>query len=415
MPALAEEEKPFFYFEIYDRLKQRNLMDALLAFVNYIFGSQKVPRCTVDFWLMYSVVVFAIFSCFEIAFASKRFIFEDISGLYKHPPFWHTVALSVLFLEFRWQRILLTSNLELNPEKKISLLQQIVHPAFLPLNVKTVCYFVLLVLSFDAVGSTARSIYAITFLHIAVLLFSPTYHQRDLFLPLFILSFLIDTSKEKILLCMYVVVLHFLSNTIEKPSRNNRHVLPTVLVIMIALAHFYFSVLYQLPYSINQINLNIPGIDDVTKYPNFALIMMGLHYMGVFLMLIPFLIRLVTPSPPPLRPFKFGYFMLGHVPIGPPATSAITHSKRYVMTFLVFCSSLSIVLYYAFSTEEVSDIPLIWTFMICTVTIGYGVTVVCNEIMSGLITILKFAKQRLTARNSEKWMPCSPKHETREL
>lgn len=127
--------------------------------------------------------------------------------------------------------------------------------------------------------------------------------------------------------CFFVVVLQFFSNVMEKKSSSNRHIRPFVLVAMIALSHFYFAVLYQLPYhvlfdkvevlffylqrySIDSMNLIVPGIDDITKYPNFSVMMMGIHYLSVFLLLVPFLVRFVTPSPPPLRPLKFGWYVL---------------------------------------------------------------------------------------------------------
>lgn len=389
------EAKQYLYFQIWDNCTRRKFVEGLTVFVKYIFGAHKIPRSPVDFWLMYAVVVFAVFACCEIAFINKRFIFADIGALHGYPEFWHPLAMMVLFFEFRWQRILLTTNLQLEPSR-FPLLQQIIHPSFWLLNVKTVLYFVLLVYAFDAQGATARCIYGVTITHIVVLLFCPVHLQRDLFLPLFILTFVVNTSREKILLSLYAVVLHFFSNAFEKSSPLNRHLLPSVLVTILALGHYYFSVLYQLPYSINQIDLSIPGIDDVTKYPDFSVMMMGVHYLGVFLILIPFLVRLVAPSPPPLRPIKIGRLTFGHMPVcetpDPSEFSPVDHSKRFVMTFLVFCSSLSVFLYYMFSISERSDIPLIWTFMICTVTIGYGATVVCSELMGALCEVLIFLK-----------------------
>jgi uncharacterized protein (DUF486 family) len=411
-PASTDEEKQYLYFEIYDNLRQRRFKEALMAPVNYIFGTHKVPKSAADFWLMYAVVVFAIFSCFEISFVHKRLIWGDISGMYSHPQFYNTLALAVLFMEFRWQRALLTSSLELPAGRFGSFVQQIIHPAFWPLNIKTIVYFVMLHSTFvewkgDIPHDTALNIYYVTFAHIGLLVFSPTYLQRDLFLPLFILSWMINSSQEKILLCMYAIIQHFLSNTLERPNpKANRHVLPVVFFTMIALGHYYFSILYQLPYSLDQMNLTVPGIDDVTKYPNFSVMMMGLHYLGVFLLLIPFMIRLTVPGPPLLRPFKIGkYFCFGHVPVPLPPGSdtnsaTIAHNRRFIMTLLVFCSSLSVFLYYVFSVSERTDTPLIWAFMVCAVTIGFGVMAVCHEFVDVLFRLLKFLKELISARMS---------------
>lgn len=403
----SSEEKPYLYFEVWDNLRQRRLKDALIAPVNYILGSHNVPRSEADFWLMYAVVVFAIFSCFEISFVHKRLIWGDISGMYAHPPFYHGLALAVFFMEFRWQRILLTSHLELPAGRFGSFLQQIYHPAFWPLNIKTVVYFVMLHASFAPTNESARMIYVIAFGHIGILLFSPTYMQRDIFLPLFVITYMINSPQEKILLCMYVIIQHFFSNALERPNiKANRHVLPVVCFAMIALGHYYFSVLYQLPYSLDQMNLTVPGIDDVTKYPNFSVLMMGAHYLGVFLMLIPFFIRLTVPTPPQLRPFHIGkYFWFGHVPVPLPPGSdtnsaSIAHNRRFIMTLLVFCSSLSVFLYYVFSISERTDTPLIWAFMVCAVTIGFGVMAVCHEVVDALFRLLKFLKELVYARMS---------------
>lgn len=407
MPPASTEEKQYLYFEMWDNFRQRRIKEALMAPVNYVFGSHKAPKSTADFWLMYAVVVFAIFSCFEISFVHKRLIWGDISGMYAHPPFYHGLALAVFFIEFRWQRILLTSNLELPASRFGSFLQQIIHPAFWPLNIKTVVYFVMLHATFAPTNETARMIYVVAFTHIGVLLFSPTYLQRDLFLPLFVLTYLINSPQEKILLCMYVIIQHFFSNALERPNATaNRHVLPIVFFTMIALGHYYFSVLYQLPYSLDQMNLSVPGIDDVTKYPNFSVMMMGAHYLGVFLMLIPFFIRLTVPAPPLLRPFKIGkYFCFGHVPVPLPPGSdtnaaSIAHNRRFIMTLLVFCSSISVFLYYVFSISERTDTPLIWAFMVCAVTIGFGVMAVGHEFVDALFRLFKFLKELISARMS---------------
>lgn len=392
---------------MWDNLRQRRFKETILAPINYIFGSHKIPKSAADFWLMYAVVVFAIFSCFEISFVHKRLIWGDISGLYAHPPFYNTLALAVFFLEFRWQRILLTSNLELPAGRFGSFVQQIIHPAFWPLNIKTVVYFVMLHAAFFPSYDAARMIYVVAFSHIGLLLFMPTYLQRDLFLPLFVLTFMINSPQEKILLCMYAVIQHFFSNTLEKPNVTaNRHVLPVVFFSMISLGHYYFAVLYQLPYTLDQLNLAVPGIDDVTKYPNFSVMMMGAHYLGVFLMIIPFMIRLTVPSPPLLRPFRIGkYFCFGHVPVPLPPGSdtnaaSVTHNRRFIMTLLVFCSSLSVFLYYVFSISERTDTPLIWAFVVCFITIGFGAMVVCNEIVDALIRLLKFLKEIVSAKMS---------------
>jgi len=191
----------------------------------------------------------------------------------------------------------------------------------------------------------------------------------------------------------------------EKPNATaNRHVLPAVFVAMIALAHFFFSVLYELPYSIDSMSLFVPGIDDVTKYPNFSVMMMGAHYLGVFLILIPFLIRLTVPSPPPLTPFRIGkYFVFGHIPAPrtteeDPHTETINHNRRFVMTLLVSFSALAIFFYYIFSRDERTDTPLIWAFMLCAVTMGFGATIVCNELVDAVFRLLKYLKSKLTTK-----------------
>lgn len=51
--------------------------------------------------------------------------------------------------------------------------------------------------------------------------------------------------------------------------------------------------------------------------------------------------------------------------------SVTSSNRRYVLTFLTFGSAFSIAMYYIFSISERQDIPLIWAFMICAVTIGY--------------------------------------------
>jgi hypothetical protein len=51
--------------------------------------------------------------------------------------------------------------------------------------------------------------------------------------------------------------------------------------------------------------------------------------------------------------------------------ASVTHNRRFIMTLLVFCSSLSVFLYYVFSISERTDTPLIWAFVVCFITIGY--------------------------------------------
>jgi len=352
---------------------------------------------------MYSVVLFAVFACFEVALIHKRFIWDDIYLLNNYPIFYQSMAVAVLFFEFRWQRILLTSNLQFDSGKCASLLQQLFHPSFWPLNIKMIGYFILLLMSFEPHFDTSRVVYAATLIHIAFLLFLPTYLQRDLFLPMFVLSYMISTPQEKILLCMYSVVLHFLSNTLERPTPSNRHILPALVVAIISSAHYYFSVLYESRYKLDGLNVAVPGIEDVTKYPNFSVLIMGIHYFGVFLMVIPFLVRLTVPSPPLLRPFKVGWFMLGHVPVPlPPSSASVTspvaRDRRYVMTFLAFSAALATFLYYIFSGSERSDEPMIWAATLCVMAIGYGATVVCNEFVDALYRGLRFMKCFVAAK-----------------
>jgi len=65
------------------------------------------------------------------------------------------------------------------------------------------------------------------------------------------------------------------------------------------------------------------------------------------------------------------------------------------MTFLSFCAALTVFLYNIFTLSEVSDTPLLWSFMICTVSIGFGVTIVCQEVTAGVVAILGFIRRRL--------------------
>lgn len=102
---IEEEESPFLFHQLAYKLKERQFSKALIHFINcisnllsiiviflfhelivdvilYSFGNFKVTSNSLDYWLMYTIVLYAIFSCFEIAFVAKHFIFSDISQVY---------------------------------------------------------------------------------------------------------------------------------------------------------------------------------------------------------------------------------------------------------------------------------------------------------------------------------------------
>jgi len=91
-------------------------------------------------------VAFTTLAASSLAYTNKTFIVSNIDLLYQHPRFVEGLALFILFLEFRWQRVLLTSKLSIPNRKIESLRQQLIHPSFWILNIKTILYFAIFII-----------------------------------------------------------------------------------------------------------------------------------------------------------------------------------------------------------------------------------------------------------------------------
>jgi len=384
-------DSQFLYMRMwrYATLKQPKV--CLSTLLDYIFGSYIAKPASPEIWIMYFVVSFATLAGVELAYGNKFFIVGNVDVLYKHPRFVKIVGLCVLFLEFRWQRISLTSKLCIANTKTDHLLIQLFHPSFWPLNIKTIVYFTVFVLSCksDIGYNLGFFLYGFFLCHIGLLLFCSPHIQRDLVLPVFCLLFYVESNEERMFVCLYFFTMNFISCALENKQHGRRHILPSLLIAMIMITHFYFAILGKSLYDISNVSVQMPGIADPTKYPIFSVVIMGIHYFGFFLLLVPFIVRLVNITPP-LQPITYKRLTFGHIAAPFPASGRPTNMlRKQTATLLLFFSSSTVALFYMYVIlRSLDDSCTLWAATVLTTCVLYIATVVGSELSNVILLVI---------------------------
>jgi hypothetical protein len=392
-PILNGSGNEFVYLRVWDHIKEKRHFHAVGVFFRYLFGAYKVNPSTPENWLMYFIVAFTSLAGAILAYSNKRFIVSNVDVLYKHPLFVEILGLVILSLEFRWQRIELTSKLNIPHVNTESMRTQILHPSFWPLNFKILVYYAIFLISYqnDHLGlGIGFSLYAFLFAHIAILVFCSAHIQRDLALPVFALLFLLEGTQERILMSLYFYTMHFISCSLEKKIHARRHILPAVLFTMIMITHFYFAILGKSVYELSEVTVTIPGLEDPTKYPLFSVAIMGIHYFGIFLMIVPFIIRLVTPTPA-LQPRTIKGITFGHtaVPRASPFPPKDTIRKLTSSILQYFSASAVAFFYFYVLMRSLSDSCVVWAGTVVLASVLYSLTLVTSEFPNVILLVLR--------------------------
>lgn len=220
-------------------------------------------------------------------------------------------------------------------------------------------------------------LYGSLFVHAGFLLMCSPHIQRDLPIPIYSLLFLLSSPEERILLSFYYFTVHFLSKTLEKKIHNNQYLLAPVLLSMVMLSHFYFAIMGRAQYQISNMSVMVMGIADPTKYPDFSVMLMGIHYFGIFFLLVGFIVRLSNPTPA-LRPLVLRGITIGHTTI---ACRTSNHLLRKLTTsVLLFFAATCVAFFYFFvKIRSFSDACMIFAGATVAICVTYLFTVLGSE------------------------------------
>jgi len=315
-----------------------------------------------------------------------------------------------MLMEFSWQRRLLITSLV---KKNLS----IMHTAFWPLYIKIAVYILIfsLMYVFDEARKVsgkmnehiAFAIYFLIFAHAFVLLFCPQYIQRDLVLPILALLFFLSDNKERCYLVGFVVPqYHCLSNvlfsrlfssshasTTRRNIRLGDHFLPLSLLLMINAAYWNFHEM-KFIFSIGDVAVYVPGIEDPPIYPYFSGFIMGYHKMGYFFLLAGYLTRLMNPCPPPLAPARF----IGHKLADKEADSVRQQDSlmHYLWAFLLFFQMASAFFFHLGDYYFVTTKAFVWTMTVSIIVIAFGATIATSYIGDYVCLFAKYIVKKIT-------------------
>jgi len=214
--------------------------------------------------------------------------------------------------------------------------------------------------------------------------------QRDLALPVFSLLFLLEGTQERILMSLYYFTMHFISCSLEKKLHAKRHALPAILLTMIMITHYYFTILGKSVYELSEVTVTVPGIEDPTKYPLFSVAIMGIHYFGIFVMVVPFVIRLVntTPSlqPRTIKGFTFGHMAAPRASPFPPKDTI----KKQTSSILQFFAAVAVAFFYLYVIlRSLSDSCVVWAGTVVLMSVLYSLTLVVGELPNVILLVLR--------------------------